>query len=76
MFEKLHMGWKRGKSFPVVRYYEFDADRGLCVRTTLHVHLRTKPRRTNLKKQLLLSYVNPHNKMCSSTISGTESSRD
>ena len=29
MFEKLHKGWKSGKSSIVVRYYEYDADRDL-----------------------------------------------
>ena len=49
---KLHKGWKSGKSSPVVR--------NLCIQMTLDVYLeRTKPWRTDQKKQLLLSYVNP-----------------
>ena len=68
MFEKLHKGWKSGKSSIVVRYYEYDADRDLWVRTTLDLYLqRTKPWRTDQKKQL--SYVNTHKEVCSSTIS-------
>ena len=44
MFEKLQRGWKSRKSSLVVRYYEHDVDRDLCVRTTLDVYLeRTKP---------------------------------
>ena len=51
------MDWKSGKSSPVVRYYEYNTDRDLCVRTTLDVYLeRTEPWRTDQKKQLLLSY--------------------
>ena len=71
MFGKLHKGWKSGKSSPVVRYYEYYADRDLFIRTTLDVYLeRNKSWRTDQKKQLLLSYVNPHKEVCSSTISG------
>ena len=71
MFGKLHKGWKSGKSSPVVRYYEYYADRDLFIRTTLDVYLeRKKSWRTDHKKQLLLSYVNPHKEVCSSTISG------
>ena len=44
MFGRLHKGWKSGKSSPVVRYYEYDADRDLCIPTTLDVYLeRSKP---------------------------------
>ena len=44
IFGRLHKGWKSGKSSPVVRYYEYDADRDLCIRTTLDVYLeRIKP---------------------------------
>ena len=39
MFGKLRKGWESGKSFPVVRYYEYDADRDLCVRAILDVYL-------------------------------------
>ena len=71
MIGRLHKGWKSGKSYPAVRCCEYDADRDLCIQTTLNVHLkRTKPWRTDQKKQLLLSYVNPHEEVCSSTISG------
>ena len=71
MFGRLHKGWKSGKSSSVVRYYEYETDRDLCIPTTLDVYLeRTKPWSTDQKKQLLLSYVNPHKEMCRSTISG------
>ena len=71
MFGKLCKGWESGKSFPVVRYYEYDADRDLCVQATLDVYLeKTKPWRTDQKKQILLSYVKPHKEVCSSTVSG------
>ena len=57
---KLHKGWKSGKSSPVVRCYQYEADRNLCIQMALDVYLeRTKPWRTDQKKQLLLSYVNP-----------------
>ena len=37
-------GLEKWKSSPVVRYYEYDADRDLCICMTLDVHLeRTKP---------------------------------
>ena len=49
---KLHKGWKSGKRSPVVRYYEYDADRDLCVRTTLDY--MNKSWRSGQKKQLLL----------------------
>ena len=43
----------------------------LCICTTLNVYPeRTKPWRTDQKKQLLPSYVNPHKEVCSSTNSG------
>ena len=62
---------KVGKVPLVVRYYEYDADRDLRIWTTLDLYLeRTKPWRTDQKKQLLLSYVKPHKEVCSSTISG------
>ena len=71
MFGKLHKGWKSGKSFPVNRCYEYYADRDLCVQMTLDLYLkRTKSWRTDQKKQLLLSYVNPQKELCISTISG------
>ena len=44
MFGRFRKGCKSGKSSPVVRYYEYDADRDLCICMTLDVHLeRTKP---------------------------------
>ena len=71
MFGKLCKGWESGKSFPVVRYYEYDADRDLCVRATLDVYLeKTKPWRTDQRKQILLSYMKPHKEVSSSTVSG------
>ena len=61
MFRKLHKGWKSERSSPVVRYYEYEADRDFCVQTILDVDLQqTKPQRIVQKKQLLLSSVNPH----------------
>ena len=56
MVGKLHKNWKSGKDSPVVRCYEYEFDRDLCVQTTLNVYLeRTKPWETNQMKQLLLS---------------------
>ena len=61
MFKKLQKDWKSERSSPVVRYYEYEADSDFCVKTILDVDLqRTKPRRIVQKKQLLMSYVNPH----------------
>ena len=70
-FGRLHKGWKTGQSFPVTKYYEFKADTDLYVKTTLNIYLdRTEQWRGETKKQLLLSYVSPHNEVCSSTVSG------
>ena len=56
MVGKLHKNWKSVKDYPVVRCYENEFDRGLCVETTLDVYLeRTKPWETNQRKKLLLS---------------------
>ena len=55
-FSKTPQGLESGKTSPVVRYYEYEADRDFCVRKTLDVYLeRTKSWRTDQKK-LLLSY--------------------
>lgn len=70
-FGKLHKGWRTGKSSPTVKYYEYKADRDLCVVSTLQAYLdRSKAWRSTEQAQLLLSYVNPHKEVCSSTISG------
>ena len=55
VFEKTRMGWTSGKSFPVGRYYEYEADIDLSLQAALDVYLeRTKPWRTDQKKQILL----------------------
>ena len=70
-FGKLHKSWKTGKSSPMVTYFAYEADEELCVKTTIEIYLnRTEQWRHNQKNQLLLSYVNPHKEVCSSTISG------
>ena len=56
MVGKRHKNWKSVKDYPVVRCYEYELDRDLCVQTNLDVYLeRTKPWETNQMKQLLLS---------------------
>ena len=55
VFGKIQKGWKSGKSSPVGRYYEYKADIDLSLQAALDVYLeRTKPWRTNQKKQILL----------------------
>ena len=55
VFGKIQKGWKSGKSSPVGRYYEYKADIDLSLQAALDVCLeRTKPWRTNQKKQILL----------------------
>ena len=69
-FGKLHKGWKVNKSSPVVKYYEFKADRDLCVTTTLQVYVdRSEAWRDANKTQLLLSFIKPHKEVSRSTIS-------
>ena len=69
-FDRLHKGWKNNKGSPIVKYFEYNADKDLCVVSTLQVYLdkSQKWRNTN-QTQLLLSHINPHKEVTSCTIS-------
>ena len=70
-FRTLHKEWRKGKSPPPPKVYSFEEDTKLYVVATLEECLkRTKVWWGKDKKQLLLSFVKPHNPVHSSTISG------
>ena len=70
-FHKLHKGWKKGKSPPSVVFHSFKEDSSLCVVEVLNEYLkRSEKWRTSDECQLLLSFVQPHKPVVSSTISG------
>ena len=70
-FHKLHKGWKNGKSQPSVVFHSFKEDSSLCVVEVLNEYLkRSEKWRTSDECQLLLSFVQPHKPVVSSTISG------
>ena len=56
---------------PPISYYKYGEDQDICVITTLaHYLSRTETWRSNkTKTQLLLSYINPHDEVESSTVS-------
>lgn len=69
-FGKLHKGWRSSKGSPTVKYFEYKQDQALCVVHTLQVYIKQcKKWRDEGQTQLLLSYINPHQGVCSSTIS-------
>ena len=70
-FHKLHKAWKKGKSPPSVVFHSFKEDISLCVVEVLNKYLkRSEKSRTSDECQLLLSFVQPHKPVVSSTISG------
>ena len=70
-FVTLHKEWRKGKSPPPPKVYSFEEDTKLCVVATLEECLkRTNVCRGKDKKQLLLSFVKPHNPVHSSAMSG------
>ena len=69
-YTKLHKGWKRGKAPPSIEFNAYTNDPELCVVQCLDEYLqRSKCWRGNEKTQLLLSFINPHVQVSSSTIS-------
>ena len=71
-FNKLTKVCRRSKSQPTLSFHEFEQDKSLCVVSLLDTYIeRSKPwRQDQLKGQLLLSFVKPHNETVKSTISG------
>ena len=71
-FNKLTNVCRRSKSQPTLSFHEFEQDKSLCVVSLLDTYIeRSKPwRQDQLKGQLLLSFVKPHNEIVKSTISG------
>ena len=69
-YNKLHKGWRKGKPSPSVNFFAYKEDHQMCVVKCLDEYiLRSKEWRTESKKQLLLSHINPHREVSSSTIS-------
>ena len=67
-FHKLHKAWKKGKSPPSVVFHSFKEDK---TNKLLNEYLkRSEKWRTSDECQLLLSFVQPHKPVVSSTISG------
>ena len=70
-FRKLHKSWRRGKAPPTISYQAYTQDPNLCVVKTLDEYIScTEGWRSGECSQLLLSFVNPHKPVVSSTISG------
>ena len=70
-FHKLPKAWKKGKSLPSVVFHSFKEGRSLCVVEVLNKYLkRSEKWRTSDECQLLLSFVQPHKPVVSSTITG------
>ena len=70
-FHKLHKSWRQGQNPTTLEFVAFSQDKNLCVVSALDEYLnRTeKWRRVNNEKQLLLSYIQPHKQVVTSTIS-------
>ena len=69
-FHKLHKSWRYGKPSPDVEFYKFSDDKDLCVVTTIDEYInRTEKWRGENKTQLLLSFIEPHEEVSSSTVS-------
>ena len=71
-FHKLHKSWGKDKAPPTVSYQAYTQDSDLCVAKTLDEYIsRTGGWRSGEECfQLLLSLVNPHKSVVSSTITG------
>ena len=71
-FRKLHKSWRWGKTPPTTSYQAYTQDPNLCVVKTLDKYIScTEAWRSGEEgSQLLLSFVNPHKPVVSSTISG------
>ena len=71
-FHKLHKSWRRCKVPPTISYQAYTQDLNLCVVKALDEYISCKEgwRSGEECSQLLLSFVNPHKPVVSSTISG------
>ena len=71
-FHKLHESWRRGKASPAISYQAYTQEPNLCVVKTLDEYIsRTEVWRSGEDcSQLLLSFVNPHKPVVSTTFSG------
>ena len=69
---KLHKSWRQDQKPTTLQFVAFSQDKDLCVVSALGEYLiRTEEwRRVNNETQLLLSYIQPHKQVVSSTISG------
>lgn len=69
-FDKLHKSWRKHKSSPVLKCYEYKEDRQLCVVTTFQTYVqRARGWRGNGQTQFLLGHIKPHKEVSSSTVS-------
>ena len=71
-FHKLYKSWRSGKALLTISYQAYTQDPNLCVVKTLDEYIScTEGWRSGEEcSQLLLSFVNPHKPVVSSTISG------
>ena len=60
---------KPGKTFPVVKYFKFSDDLGLCVCHTIDLYLTRTEKWRKEESQMLLSYISPHKKVSTDTVS-------
>ena len=70
-FHKLHKSWRRGKAPPTISCQAYTQVPSLCVVRTLDEYISRTQGWTSGEEcsQLLLSFVNPHKPVVSSTIS-------
>ena len=71
-FNKLTKVWHRGQSQPSLGFEEFEQKKSLRIVSLLDTYIEhSEPwREDQRKRQLLLSFVKPHNEVVKSTISG------
>ena len=71
-FHKLHKSCRKGKAPPTISYQVYTQDPNLCIVKTLDEYISHREgwRSGEECSQLLLSFVNPHKPVVSSTISG------
>lgn len=64
------IGWQCGKPIPSLGFHEYSQDKSFCDLTTIDAYIKcTANWREETKTQLLLSYIKPHVKVLSSTVS-------
>ena len=70
-FHKLQKSWRKVKSQPSAVFHFFEEDSNLCIVAVLNEYLKKSEKwKTFDECQLLLSFVQPHKPVVSSTISG------